>query len=679
MNTIAHARKRPPCRFFRSLTLSAALLASAPAAWADGAGNSAKLTDLTLEQLLQTEVVSAGKKPQKVDDTAAAIFVLTREDIRRSGLTSVPELLRLVPGLEVAQINADTWAISSRGFNQRFSDKLLVMLDGRTLYSPTFAGVYWDSQDVMLEDIDRIEVIRGPGGTLWGANAVNGVINIITRPAVDTQGLLASAGGGNQERQESLRYGGTIGGYGHYRVFAKNSARNAFEQPGGASAGDPWAMHSAGFRADWGLPGGDSVSLGGNAYDGNDGLIEPQASLTPPYTQTTAINTRMKGRNLSLRWSRALSPASDWTLQAYWDSTERSDPFHTENRDTFDVDFQRRFPIGRRHDIVWGLGYRQTHDTQDPSFFATFTPASRTDRTASAFAQDEIALIPDRLHLILGSKFEHNDYTGTEYQPDARLRWKIDERQNAWIAVSRAIRTPPRAHSDILVNLLAFPGSLGVTNVVSIEGNPNLASEKLLALEAGYRVHPSQRIALDVSAFYNDYRDVEIQQPQAPFFVALPLPHLVLATQFQNAAQVRSHGLEFSGNWQVSGQWTLKASYSWLEMRYSLDPNAQDSGIEPARGGNDPQHQFKLQSHLALGGKTDLETSLYRVNGPPAQLISAYTRVDARLGWRAARDLEIALDLRNLFDNRHPEFFAQGYPATSEVPRSAYLSATWGF
>lgn len=668
------------CKSFRNFTLSAVLLAAAPAALADGADdNAAKLTDLTLEQLLQTEVVSAGKKPQKVDDTAAAIFVLTREDIRRSGMTSVPELLRLVPGLEVAQINANTWAISSRGFNQRFSNKLLVMQDGRTLYSPTFAGVYWDSQDVMLEDIERIEVVRGPGGTLWGANAVNGVINIITRSAANTQGVLASVGGGNLERQESLRYGGSIGNYGHYRVFAKNSARNAFDLPSGASASDPWAMRSAGFRADWGLPGGDSVSLGGNAYHGDDNRIETLASLTPPYMKSTVLNNKMKGQNISLRWNRALSPASEWTLQAYWDQAERGDIVNKEQRDTFDVDFQHRFPIGRRHDIVWGLGYRQTRDTQQPSFIVTFSPSSRTDKVVNAFVQDEITLMPDQLHLIVGSKFEHNDYTGSEYQPNARLRWQIDERQNAWFAVSRAVRTPPRSHSDIRINFLAFPGNNGITNVASVAGNPNLVAEKLLAVEAGYRIHPSQRTSLDVSAFHNDYRDVEIQQPLAPYFAALPLPHLVFASQFQNAAQVRSHGLEFTGSWQVNGQWMLKASYSWLKMRYSIDANARDSGFEAARGGNDPQHQLKLRSHLALGRKTALDTSLYRVDGLSRQPVSAYTRVDARLNWHATRDLEIALALRNLFDNRHPEFFVLGSPASSEVPRSAYLSATWGF
>ncbi len=630
------------------------------------------LLDLSLEQLMNTQVTSVAKKSQKLEDAAAAITVISQEDIRRSGMTSIPELLRLAPGLQVAQIDASTWAIGSRGFGGRWSSNLLVLVDGRSIYTPLFSGVYWDAVDMPLENIERIEVIRGPGGTLWGANAVDGVINIITRGAASTPGTTASVGAGNLERIASISHGGEIGDSGHYRVFAKSTQRLPFDRPAGGAAHDGMDLRTAGFRADWALAGGDTVMAQAGYYDGSADHLDRNVTLGPPYTTPLEFTTGLSGHNLQLRWTRALSATSEWTAQIYWDHYRRRDVQVGESRDTYDLDFQHRFQAGRRNEITWGVNARLTADETDDKFLASFLPRKRTDRLISAFIQDEISLVPEKLRLTVGSKFEHNDYSGTEFQPSARLLWRIDPRQSAWAAVSRAVRTPSRADSDIRINTAAFACGPFCTGLVSIFGSPNFDSEKLLAYEAGYRAQVTKALFFDASVYLNEYSELRSAEPFTAYLEAVPAPlHLTTGSLYFNRASARNRGLELSANWQPTEKWTVKGSYSRLSMTVRRDADSADTQVEnkPLFA---PREQWQAHAFYQASAKLSLGGSLYHVSGLPGGGIPTYNRFDANLGWQASRNVEARLALRNLFDPGHLEYSAQDGPTASQIPRSVY-------
>ena len=636
------------------------------------------LTDYSLEQLMSVsvEVTSAAKKPQKLEDTAAAIHVITQEDIRLSGMTSLPELLRMVPGMQVARIDGSTWAVSSRGFNAKNSDNLLVMLDGRALQTPTFTGVNWDTQDVVLQDVERIEVTRGPGGALWGANAVTGVINIITKSAAQTQGGLLNAGGSNYERQGMVRYGGKVGEDGHFRIYAKGLGQDAFPLASGAEGHDRRDIRSAGFRADWPLAGGNSLSAQGDVYTGSGDHSGTAISLSPPSSTPVGYTTDLNGNNQLLRWSHASSAADEWSLQFYHDYYQRRYINLGEQRHTYDLDFHRHSLWGERHDIVWGLGYRQTDDQFDNTVVVSFTPSRRTDNVASAFFQDEIALAEDKLHLIVGSKLEHNPYTGREFQPNLRLRWKIDERHTFWAAASRAVHTPSRTDSDSIVVATVTPGT--PPGELRLVGNPAVRSEHVNAYEAGYRSRPAERLQMDVSVFYNEHRNMMTIEPVTPFIDPGPPAIRILPRVFCNKANATTHGLEWSGSWQPADKWRVKAAYSWLKMSIQRDPDSLDTSIE-SEVGRSPQNQFQFHVFHALDARTDLSASLYYVDSLPSFGISSYTRLDTRWNWRPQRDLELSLTARNLLDPQHPEFSNPSGPRNTELPRSLFGAATWRF
>lgn len=640
------------------------------------AGEAPSFADYSLEQLMNVnvEVSSAARKPQKLEDTAAAIHVITRQDIRRSGMTSLPELLRMVPGMQVARIDGGSWAISSRGFNAKNSDNLLVMLDGRVLQTPTFTGVNWDAQDVVLEDVERIEVIRGPGGTLWGANAVTGIINIITMHASATQGGMVSGGAGNNGRQGTARFGGKLGETGHFRIYARDAAQSNFKLASGAEAHDRHNLRSAGFRADWGLSDGNSLTVQGDTYTGGSDHTGTAVSLSPPYGTPIGYTIDLKGSNLLARWKSALSATDEWAFQFYYDTYERRYFNLGEQRNTADLDLQRRFMWGDRHDIVWGAGYRQTSDRMDNTFTVSYAPASRTDSVVSAFFQDEIALNKDSLHLIAGSKFEHNDYTGFEYEPNLRLRWKIDERQTAWAAVSRAVHTPSRTDADgRVVAAVVKPGA--TTFVTRLQGNPAIQSEHVLAYEAGYRSQLTEQVQMDVAAFRNEHRHVMTIERGANFPEA---GYRVIPLVFNNRAKATTYGLEWSGNWRPTDRWQFKAAWSWLKMNIRRDAGSTDTSIE-TEVGRSSQNQFQFHALHSPAANVDLGASLYYVDSLPSLNVPAYTRLDARIGWRIQRDLELSLTGRNLLDPGHPEFINASGPRTSEVPRSFFGAATWRF
>ncbi|HSS44518.1 MAG TPA: TonB-dependent receptor, partial [Thermoanaerobaculia bacterium] len=418
--------------------LGLTLPASASAQTEEAVRPPTELKKLSLEELFEMEVTSVSKKPEKLSETAAAVHVVTDEDIRRSAAPSIPEALRDIPGIEVARVDSRQYAITARGFNGTTANKLLVLMDGRSLYTPLYSGVFWDAQDTLMEDIARIEVIRGPGATVWGANAVNGVINIISKSAEETQGLLVTGGGGNEERAfTGVRYGGKLGADAYFRVYGKYFDRNDSVRPNGQDANDQFQMGQGGFRVDWKPRADQLFTLQSDVYDGSA-------------EQPTAGDIDLKGGNLLGRWTRHFSANSDLQIQAYYDRTERNiPPIFGEKLDTLDLDVRHRFLPAGGHDVVWGFGYRHTNDKVNNSPALAFLPPNQTRQLATAFVQDEITLVESRLHLTLGSKIEHNDYTGFEYEPSGRLAWTPSKEQTIWAAISRAVRAPSRIDREL--------------------------------------------------------------------------------------------------------------------------------------------------------------------------------------------------------------------------------------
>lgn len=604
----------------------------------------AELSQLSLEELGNIEISSVSRRPESLADAPAAIFVLTREDIRRSGATSLPEVLRLVPNLEVAQRNSSTYGISARGFNISNANKLLVLIDGRTVYTPLHAGVFWDAQDVMLEDIERIEVISGPGGALWGSNAVNGVINITTRSSADTQGTLVTLGSGNAESGAGVRYGGKLGEDGSFRLYAKGFRRDDTKTATGASVHDAWNRSQAGFRADWGKP-GDGITLQGDVYDGAS-------------EQATAPDSWISGGNLLARWTRALEDGASVQVQAYYDRTKREVPGLSgfgEVRDTYDIDVQHHFRWGERHDIVWGGGYRSSRDTFTNGFFISFQPDHENLKYANLFGQDTITLRDD-LKLTVGAKFEHNSYTGWESQPNVRLAWKPNDHSLLWGAVSRAVRTPSRVDRDFFItNFPAFP----------LRGGPDFVSEKLTAYEIGYRAQPTLALSYSVSAFYNDYHRLRTVE-------TLPGGAMVIANNMAG----HTNGIETWGSYRVNDRWRLSAGYSYLKKRLHLEEGSTDtSSIAGANA--DPGHQFMLRSSWDLPHQWELDIGLRAVSGLPSANVPRYVAVDARIGWHLNKTTTLSLTGTNLADDRHLESSGSSSNPASALRPAWFLKLDW--
>ncbi|MBI3622059.1 MAG: TonB-dependent receptor [Nitrospirae bacterium] len=605
----------------------------------------ADLSNLTIEELANIEITSVSKKPEPLSDAAAAVYVITREDIRRSGATSIPEILRLAPNLEVARVNSNQYAISARGFNSTTANKLLVLIDGRTVYTPLYSGVFWDVQDVLIEDIERIEVVSGPGGTLWGSNAVNGVINIITRHSRDTTGAFAGVGAGIEDRLDiGARYGGRLGEHLTYRLYAKGFERDDTETGGGASVQDSWNKGQAGFRTDWtGVT--DTLTLQGDLYDGSiDQMVNGDKTIS--------------GANVLGRWSRTLHGGSVIEVQTYYDRTRRFYPgTFGEILNTYDIQAQHRFSLGARHDIVWGGGYRLMRDDVTNSAVLAFLPASRVLNLFNIFLQDGIAL-GARVQLTLGLKLENNRYTRLEVQPNIRLAWKPADHMLLWSAVSRAVRTPSRLDRDLFA-----PAS----TPFFLAGGPNFDSETLIAYEAGYRVQPITRATVSISAFYNVYDKLRSLEP-AP---GGPPPYVL-----DNKMKGHTYGVETWGSYSVTDWWRLSAGYTYLKMRLHLLSGSGDPTGVPGAG-NDPTHQASARSMINLPYNLEFDLAVRAVGNLPAPAVPSYVALDARLGWIVWRGAEISVMGSNLLDRRHPEFGAA--PARSELERTVYGRVRWTF
>jgi iron complex outermembrane receptor protein len=639
------------------------------------------LTQLSLEQLAKLEVTSVSQKRQNIQDVPAAVYVITQQDIHASGARNIPDLLRMVPGVDVAQITAHNWAISIRGFGNLFTDKVLVLIDGRSVYTPTSSGVYWDQQDVPLEDIDRIEVIRGPGGTIWGANAVNGVINIITKPAKDTQGgLVVASAGMNQTADGLLQYGGKIGKAGVYRIFGSYANVGNQVAPDGTPGGDSWHNFHEGFRSDWELSKREKLTVQGDLLNISEGQTI-STLLSNDFFQPAQFNSRaaLSAGNLLERWERTLSDHSDIWLQAYFDRNVRQDPVNPANWDTFDLDFHHHLAAGSRQDIVWGLGYRVTGDNLAPGFSGIYIPQRRTENLFSVFFQDEIR-ITNSIHVTLGSKLEHNIYTGFEYEPSAQMVWTPTKRQAVWLSIARAVRQPSRADSDLQVDVAAFPidnnGDLGVLKII---GDPDhdKRDERLIAYQAGYRSQIGRRFSFDAAAFFNFYAQLTTVEPGIPFFANTPLPpHLVIPEFFDDQAHGQTYGGEIFANWKVASRWRISPGYSFIHMIVNPDPSSQDTTtVQNAL--DTPRHQFSVRSLVTLPYHLEWDASLHHVNATLDGDAATYNRVDTRLAWHFGEATEFSVAGQNLLSPRHSEFADTEYLIHTQVKRSVYGKVTW--
>ena len=640
------------------------------------------LSQLKLEDLMNIEVTSVSKKEQKLSKAASAVFVITSDDIARSGANNVPDLLRMVPGVDVAQINSSKWAISIRGFNGQYSNKLLVLLDGRTIYSPMLSGVFWDAQDMPLDNIDRIEVIRGPGATVWGANAVNGVINIITKKASDTQGGLVTAGGGSYERGfGAAQYGGRLGSATAYRVFGNGFERNHLPSLSGPNDDDMWQMVHGGFRLDSSLSSRDSINIEGDASRGSAGEVTSSiVSISPPLNGLLDSQDRYSGWDVLSRWNHITSEHSETSFQAYFDRSTRGDTTYGFGLNTFDLDFQHHVGWGSRQDFVWGVGYRVSFDDTSATRRITFTPASRTTQLFSSFVQDEITIVPGHLSVSLGTKLEHNDYTGFELQPSARVAWTPTARNTLWGAVSQADRAPSRVDTSVLVNLAVLPGPNNLPIVVGYSGDLNQKAERETSFEAGYRSGVSNRISIDSTVFFNRYRDLVSVEEGSPVFEANPTPHLVVLSRFANLQHGETHGFETFVDGKVTRQWTLSPGYSFLAMHLHRDPASNDltSGLSAEESA--PKHQAQLRSRMNLPHHLQWNATAYFVGALSALAVPSYTRVDSSITWQAEERLSISLVGQNLLQDRHLEYTGPDSSVQSDlVKRSAYVKVTWRF
>jgi iron complex outermembrane receptor protein len=612
----------------------------------------ARLLKLSLEDLMNIKVTSVSKNVETLEDVASAIQVITQSDIHNSGVKTLPEALRLASNLQVAQVNSSQWAISARGFNNVLANKLLVLINGRAVYTPMYGGVFWDVQNVMLEDVDRIEVISGPGGTLWGANAVNGVINVITKNSKDTKGLFAEVGAGsNLPGFTDLRYGGQLNNKITYRVFGTGFQLGNTLLTNGSKANDEWKMGKAGFRMDWDASEKDLVTFQGTLYSGKP---------NPAQKDTSSI---AKGDNFTARWNHISSEKSGFQLQLYYDHTFRHfDNGLKEDLKTYDIDWQNRYQLWDRHEVTYGANFRiLDHNVNNLPLFGFF-PGKKTLYLYSAFLQDKIILIKNRLRFTIGAKAEHNSYTNFEFQPNSRLSYTPTKKQTIWAAVSKAVRTPSRIDRDFAAYLV--PG------VPFIQGNDNFISETLTAYELGWRVQPQKTLSISLSSFYNIYDNIRSAEPGTT-------PPLNTPITFGNGVKGESYGMELAVINQLTSWWNLKGGYTFLKKNLWVKPNSKDANKATAES-NDPEHQFVIQSNIKLPARFELGTVMRYIDKLPKPYVPSYFGLDVRIGWMLSKTIELNVVAQNLLDNHHPEFIPAS-PSAREIERSIYGKVTCRF
>ncbi len=656
-----------------------------------------ELLELGFEQLMDVEVSTATRKEQPLSQTPAAAYVITGEDIRRSGAGSIPEALRLAPGVAVAQISAGKWSVSMRGFSGRFANKLLVLIDGRSIYTPVFSGVYWEVHDLPLADIERIEVIRGPGATLWGANAVNGIINIITRHSSSSQGGLADLRVGDERQTAAFRWGGELVQQASLRLYAKGERRDGFDALAGGVYDDGYERRQLGFRSDWSGGGTDQFTLQGDLIR----LDQDQAYTLPDLTNPPAYRTRVQDRaeveagNLLARWERSLAVDSDIRVQAYWDRYDRRDLTRREQVDTFDLDLQHHFSVGSRHALIWGLGYRYSRNRIEGQPPLIVGDRDETAQTFSGFLQDEIELLDDSLWLTLGTKLEHNDLTGVEWQPNVRALWSPDNDQSLWGSVSRAVRTPSYGERSFLIGSAAMPPFSGGNPspfpvLQAVAGNPGYGSESLVAYELGYRRRIDSRLSLDLAIYYNDYDDLLVTGFAPPTFQGT---YVLAAFPTANEMEGAVYGAELTLDWRPTPRWRIQPNLSYWQADFRLKESSKlplqgQEGAVRFREGTDPQWQASLRAGWSPRNDLDLDLWFRYIAelptiGGSARLgvegVDEYATLDLRIAWRPANDLELAVIGKNLLESEHQEGVEDLYAVPALVPRSFMATLRYGF
>ncbi len=662
-----------------SFICSLSLICATSSAFATDSINN--YTDLSFDKLGDM-VTSVSKKEESAFKSAAAIYVLNQEDIKESGATSIPEALRMVPGLSVAKSDSENWAITSRGFNDGFGNKLLVLIDGRSVYTPLFSGVYWDVQDTLIEDIERIEVIRGPGAALWGANAVNGVINIITKKASETQSTLVNTGFGKEEKYfGEARYGGKIDDDTYYRVYAKRFNRDSSRLATGGDGGNQWYSERTGFRVDKDNKDDNTLTVQGDVYNGKENyslLSLPETVLAPGASSNSKDELKSQGGNILARFTHKHDNDSESKLQAYYDKTLFDYSVLRQAIDTLDLDYQYSIDAFNRHSFVTGAGYRITYDDMSNSPLLSYDPTSANHQLFNTFVQDTVTLVPERLKFIVGSKFEHNDYTGFETQPNARLVYTPNEKNTIWTSVSRAVRTPSISEDRIS---LAVAESPDPGFVYRLSGNSELKSEQLLSYELGYRVKPRSDLTFDLSTFYNYYRNLRTNQALLTDTSAT-YPDAAAVFQSQNEEYGKTYGAEIASEWNITDYWNINASYTWLKVHvYSLPGTSDLAFLSKSSEDTTPENQFSIRSAIYLPNNWELSSNLYRVGGLDLITgdIPSYYRLDSRIAWKPKQGVELSLVGFNLLDPSHPEFGPSLHSAANEIERGYYFKLSLGF
>ena len=636
------------------------------------------LTGASLEDLMNIQVTSVSMKEQSLSKVASSIYVITQDDIRHSGATEVPDLLRMVPGVEVARINENTWAISIRGFNDRYAGDVLVLIDGRSVYSPAFSGVYWDQQTLPLEDIERIEVIRGAGGTIWGANAMNGVINIITKNSKDTHGGLASVTAGSQDQAQGLlQYGGTAGADGSYRAYGRYTTNGDSPSLPGQPAVDDGHESQMGFRSDWNLSNRDKLTVQGDVLGASEAqTVTTLFSNHLPNPSTFNDRIRIANGNILGRWSHVFANGSEATLQVYYDRVQRFD-MGLDIQNTGDFDFHYHFRAGARNDIVTGLGYRVTDQAFRQGYAITVGDGHRTDSLYSGFIQDEIRLT-ESASLTIGSKFEHNDYTGYEYEPSIQFAWSPGNDQTVWASASRAIQQPSWVFAEVKWDEAAVTVPGAGTAVVQVSGDPQLPATRVLNYEVGYRAKLSNRVSLDTTIFYADYDNVRTVETQTPFFALTPAPQLFLPAVFGDLGNTRNYGVETSAHLDVSKWWRISPGFSYLQTHYTLDAGSNDTTFT-SNSGDTPKRQAQLRSDIKLPHNVEWNTSVYYVGSLGDGPVPAYTRLDTRFGWHIGRFVGVSITGQNLLTPRYIEFLDGLQVTPMETARAVVAKIVWHF
>ncbi|MDO8342267.1 MAG: TonB-dependent receptor [Cellvibrio sp.] len=608
------------------------------------------LADLSLEELAALPVISVSKSAKPVADATASIFVITNRDIHNAGATTLPEALRLAPNLQVARVDARNYSVTARGFNNPFQNKLLVMIDGRTVYSPLFSGVYWDAQDVVLEDIERIEVVSGAGGTLWGANAVNGVVNIVSRSSAETQGELLSVGGGPNEQHASARYGGSLVGDGHYRVYVKRAEHDDTQTANGISTNTGYGRTQAGFRMDWGQ-GADAVTAQGDVYSGR-------------LHQTGTADIEITGANVLARSGWQLSSGSTLTLQAYIDHTTRDQPnAFAQEMNTFDIELQHELALGSYQNIVWGAGYRYITDRIDNDQNFAFLPADINMSWKNVFIQDEISLA-ENVKLTVGSKWEDNPYTGVEAMPGVQLGWEPDETKLVWTSLSRAVRSPSRIDRD-----LYSPTNPAIVNGVpqyAVNGGPDFISEVAKVFDVGYRSQPVERVSWSITGFYSEYEKLRTLELNSNG------PGLV----FKNMAEADTYGVEMWGSWQVFSDWRLHGGLVAQKLKVSLKPGSADFTNTTGLANGDPDYYWLLRSTYDILDRVKFNAAVRHVDQISGFKLPSYTAFDMNVAWTVMPHVELSLSGQNLLGGAHAEF--GNAPGRSEYERALFAKIVWG-